>query len=292
MGSVGQYTHGWLPISGTKTATGFTTRAQSASVVGMGYLRNAGAQNDEFTDDFWLDTGTWKAAAIYNKNTDEGIFSILFNGVSQGTVDAYAAVSDNNYSELAGLVVATAAITTVKVATTSKNGSSSGYFNYINSVALIRTAGTASIAAGSDLPGYTWHYLSWMGSKSNVGISGISQSGSALGGGKLTSAGGAQNNEVTWDIWLDAGTFKFCMEHDTSSDRGIYTVSLDGASQGTIDEYAASGPNWNAYNELTGLVLAAPTTARNFKLKMATKNGSSSGYFLGLASTSWIRTGA
>lgn len=137
-------------------------------------------------------------------------------------------------------------------------------------------------------PSYSVFILPWTASKANTNWSTRNQTSSALGGGYLSSAGN-QNDEVSWDIWLDAGTYKFALIHVTNTNHGIYSVQLDAVEQGTIDGYSA-GLTWNAYNEVTGIAVTAGL--KTFKLKMATKNASSAGYGGHLMSCAWIRTGA
>lgn len=128
-----------LPWIGTKSATGFTNRAQSSSYFSGGELLSSSLQNDEFTEDLWLDTGTYKIAHIYRKGTDMGIHSLQLNAVEKGTVDAYnAAASSNNYTEVTGVVL-TAGLYTFKVKMATKNASSTAYYGAVNSSAWIRT---------------------------------------------------------------------------------------------------------------------------------------------------------
>lgn len=95
------------------------------------------------------------------------------------------------------------------------------------------------------------------------------------GAGKLSS--GAQNDEIAWDIVLAAGTWTLELIHTKNTNLGIYTVSLDGTTIGTIDGYNGSAAN-NSRGSITGIAVAASGKTR-LKLKMATKNASSSSYF-------------
>lgn len=137
-------------------------------------------------------------------------------------------------------------------------------------------------------PGYSVFITPWTASKANTNWATRTQNSALLSGGWLQSSG-AQNDEVSWDIWLDAGTYKFAMVHSDDSNRGIYSVQLDGVEKGTIDAYAA-GNTHNVYDEITGIAVTAGLKV--FKLKMATKNASSSAYFGVPISCAWIRTGA
>lgn len=138
-------------------------------------------------------------------------------------------------------------------------------------------------------PGYSVFIVPWMGSKANTNFDLRGQYSTSLGGGRLQTNPQAQNNLVNWDIWLDAGTYKFALIHSVGTDRGIFHVRLGGTDKGTIDSYSAVG-NDNTYSEITGIAVTAGLY--NFELKMATKNASSSNYVGQIVSAAWIRTGA
>lgn len=135
-------------------------------------------------------------------------------------------------------------------------------------------------------PGASVFLLLWAGVKANTNWATRNQSSLELGGGDHESTN-AQNNEISTDIWLDDGTYKYAQVHFKDSNRGIYSVQLDAVEQGTIDGYSA-GTVLNTYSEITGISITKGLKV--FKLKMATKNGSSSGYIGGVNSCAWIRT--
>jgi hypothetical protein len=112
--------------------------------------------------------------------------------------------------------------------------------------------------------------------------------GFANGGTGIANGGsGAQNDEINWDVVLEAGTWDLVLHHRKSSNVGIYTVSLGGVSVGTIDGYAAAGTAGK--NTLSGITVAT-TGKKRLKLKMATKNASSSGYVATIEVISLRRT--
>jgi hypothetical protein len=68
--------------------------------------------------------------------------------------------------------------------------------------------------------------------------------------------------------------------HNTGSQRGIYTITLDGTSIGsTIDGYAGSGSD-NVISTVTGITVATPGKKR-LLVKMATRNPSNTTSYLG-----------
>ncbi len=103
----------------------------------------------------------------------------------------------------------------------------------------------------------------------------------------LTKTSGAQNDEITWDIVLGAGTWVVELIFQRETSRGIYSVQFDSVEKGTIDGYG--GPSNNILLSTTGLVV--PLTKKiELKLKMATKNPSSTGYEGAIAALRLIRT--
>lgn len=150
--------------------------------------------------------------------------------------------------------------------------------------AVVGTLGRRGTAA---TPGYSVFIVPWAGSKANTTFDTRAQASSNLGGGRLESSG-AQNSEVSWDIWLDAGTYKFALLHTQADNAGIYSVQLDTVEKGTIDGYNAVATV--VYSEVTGIAVTAGL--KTFKLKMATKHASSTSYQARVHSCAWIRTGA
>lgn len=129
----------------------------------------------------------------------------------------------------------------------------------------------------------------------------ITLSSAELYGGEKRSSG-AQNADITWDIVLSAGTWTVELMHSTGTNRGIYTAALstDGvtftdinaspylASGSTIDGYDASGAT-ETRSSLTGITIAN-TGRYAFRLRMATKNASSSNYLGALQHVQFRRT--
>ncbi len=113
-------------------------------------------------------------------------------------------------------------------------------------------------------------------------------------GAQVRQIPNAQNNSISYDSVLPAGTWRMNMVHYMSTNIGIYTFALDGAalttfsgSATTIDGYAASGTP--TLSTITGIVL--PSTAlRRLSITMATKNASSTAYFGQINSIIFTRT--
>lgn len=88
---------------------------------------------------------------------------------------------------------------------------------------------------------------------------------------------GAQNDAISWDVVLGAGTWTLELLHITSTDRGIYTVVLGGSSVGTIDGYSAAA-TYNVRSSVTGITVSSAVKQR-LTLSMKTKNASSTNYY-------------
>jgi hypothetical protein len=100
----------------------------------------------------------------------------------------------------------------------------------------------------------------------------------------------AQNNEISFDVVLAAGTWTFELIHYRDVDRGIYTVLFGGVAKGTIDGYTPAGtPPFLTRSPITGVVVVASGKVR-VTLRMATKNVSSSGYRGSLSHIQFKRT--
>lgn len=93
--------------------------------------------------------------------------------------------------------------------------------------------------------------------------------------GWINASDGAQNDAVSFDFACGAGTYELELRHLAYTNRGTYTVKIDGVSVGTVDGYAASLTAERS--TLTGIALAAGTHV--VTLLMATKNASSISYF-------------
>lgn len=135
------YYWSYLPWMGSKANLNFTARQQNSGALGGGYLQtDTGASGNYIEMDVWVDTGTYKFACIHASSSSRGIVSVLFDGVSQTTVDQYvAAGAPNTYIESSGFSVATAGVKTMRLTSTTKNASSAGYEMTFQIIALIRT---------------------------------------------------------------------------------------------------------------------------------------------------------
>lgn len=106
------------------------------------------------------------------------------------------------------------------------------------------------------------------------------------GGLGFYNTAGAQNDALSYPIALSAGLWTITLHTRKSSNLAIYTVQIDGATVGTYDGYSASA----TYGK--GQITAVGVTAglHTLKLLAATKNASSTQYFMEIFGISLRRT--
>lgn len=129
---------------------------------------------------------------------------------------------------------------------------------------------------------------------STITFSTFTQLSTRYNAGSRKGSGG-QNDEVVFRLPVDllGGTWTIVLLHTATTDRGIYTIagSVDGVTfttLTTIDGYA--GVLTQTRSEVPGVVV--PDLTRFIRLKMATKNASSSNYNSEISGLYGLRTGA
>jgi lysophospholipase L1-like esterase len=98
---------------------------------------------------------------------------------------------------------------------------------------------------------------------------------------------GTQNQYIEETIGLRQGLYRIALHHRKGSNRGIYSISVDGTVVGTIDGYAATSTD--AIDMLTGVSLAG-TRPHVIRFTMTGKNASSSNYVMSVSKLSLSRT--
>ncbi len=91
---------------------------------------------------------------------------------------------------------------------------------------------------------------------------------------------GVQNDEISWQVALAAGTWAVDILFTKSNNRGIASIQIDDSAEGTVDFYGGSA-SWNNVGGVAGITIAT-TALYELSIKMLSKNGSSSSYFGGL----------
>lgn len=102
------------------------------------------------------------------------------------------------------------------------------------------------------------------------------------------SATKAQNDEISWDVTLAAGTWTLDFYYTQSAAGGIATITLGAISVGTVDTYNASTVK-NVHTAITAIAVGT-TQKYRLKFKMATKNASSTAFQLNYIHSTLLRT--
>ena len=283
----------FLPATANTNWSTITLDSPSNTHLYSGHKNSGGSQNDAINWDVILPAGTWRVDLLHTKGTDRGVYSVRFDGVEKGTIDGYnASAQYNQASSVTGITVASSGKVTVALVMATKHASSSSYVGAIQGLRLRRTdtPTTPRTWALGDEPTAAFlntHVRDLTAPQSIIDINVFASPKSQTNWSSivadtlgiyqsLKTSSGAQNAEMAWDVGLTAGTWRVDLIHYQDSDRGIYTVSLAGTSVGTIDGYNAAQTH-NVISSITGVAVAA-SGFKELKLKMETRNASSSSY--------------
>lgn len=113
-----------------------------ASVIHGGYKETTNTLVGNWIEwELVLGAGTWRVDLMHRQRVLNGIYTVMFDGVSKGTIDGYAAANTPNVrSNLTGIAVAATALVTVRLEILTKNGAATGFGGQIQSLTLRRTA--------------------------------------------------------------------------------------------------------------------------------------------------------
>lgn len=118
--------------------------------------------------------------------------------------------------------------------------------------------------------------VAWGNAKSSSGSYARAQQPSLCGG--YAADGTLINNYLTWDVPLIAGTWTVTVMYTQSTSTGVFTASVDGVDLSpTVDMYGAG--TYNMVAQWTGVSVAS-SGVKEFKLRVLSKNASSSAYGL------------
>lgn len=147
-GGAATETRPWLvevnPLLGVHVGSNGTWGIVRHTDAGTGPYDQAGYANTPANTDYleWdvvVSPGTWTIVLHARRSTNTAIATVSVDGTSVGTIDTYAAAPDHLRGTIAGLVL-TPGKHRIKVATPTKNGSSSDYALTLRGLALVRTA--------------------------------------------------------------------------------------------------------------------------------------------------------
>lgn len=154
-----------------------------------------------------------------------------------------------------------------------------------NTVWLVDKAGALRLI-GATLP-HRVDVVAYTAAVAQSSFNTVTQDAFWLGGG--VNSTGVVNAYREFDVVIDAGTWTLSLMHRRATDRGIYTVTVDGVNVGTIDGYATAADN--IITQVAAITVATPGRHR-IRFAMASKNASSSSYVGHLSGFTLFRTGA
>lgn len=129
----------WMNWKSSSTAG--STRTNTSSALGMGYLVTATSINQHIEWDVPLTTGTWTLTLIWRSGTGNAIITPSIDGVDLATFDGYeAAPVQNKVTQWTGISIITDGIKEIRFRGDSKNASASGYAIQPQLINFTRTA--------------------------------------------------------------------------------------------------------------------------------------------------------
>ena len=114
---------------------------EDGSLLNGFYYNETNAQNDRIDYKAYLAAGTYTVSLLYKKLAGAAIITVLIDGVSVGTVDAYGGTVYNNLGTIANVVIASSGLKTISLKAATRNASNTtGWGLFVSSIALFRTA--------------------------------------------------------------------------------------------------------------------------------------------------------
>src|SRR3990167_8221192 len=117
------------------TYTALNTNIVDNVAINGGYHRivnTLGASSNYSVD---CDKGTWSIQFLYRQQNNAGSLTACFNGGTIGGFDTYnSATTNNNLSAASNFTVSASGQFTLKITSTEKNVSSTGYFLYLHNI--------------------------------------------------------------------------------------------------------------------------------------------------------------
>ncbi len=312
VGTVGyNYADELLQVTGGAVVTGSFTGISSATIGGelgvLGVIKagsgqvqltTAGGKIQAISSTYFnsLDGSALTSLTAANISAGSLGSSVIASSIAVGAVHPAALVASSTYSitlaatgvndgSLSSRVVASSiAVGAVHPATMVANST----YSIMVPAANINDGALSSrvVASSITLPTLNpvWPNLididPMSGASANTNWSGFNDSLGSFYYGTEKLSNGTQNDSIEFDVLIGTGTWDLTFIYNKGNNRGIFTVTLGGASFGTQDAYNASSANNNKAT-MTGLVVTTPG-AKRLKFQMATKNASSSNYYGGL----------
>lgn len=283
-----------IPWAAYVDTVGTWVNFQSSTVAGgVGFLNGSAAQNDSITFTVPMQQGgVYDICIVGSTGNNQGIATVTIDGATVGTIDTYSAGSVLNvHNEVSGVTVDSTGIKELKLTMATKNPSSSAYIIGLSAISVTRTDDAVVDLPGVENLPHRVDIYPWCQSEfSETGTWNITASGTALGAIYENDTADAQNDELTWQVALDAGTWDLTSIFEKGPNEAIQTWKLNGTSIGTIDGYDAGGSE-NNVTAITGFTVDTPGIY-TLQCIAETRNGSSAGWQLGLQHIVLQRTGA
>jgi hypothetical protein len=129
----------WHQDSLVLAGNAITTDIDNTFYHGLRGYQDSPALNDEFTNGFMSDVGTYSLVFYAHTGNNRGILTVYIDGISQGTVDFYTAGIVVQKLTLS-VTVLTSGWHVLRGVVASKHASSSSYYVVMNEMALIPSA--------------------------------------------------------------------------------------------------------------------------------------------------------
>lgn len=251
----------------------------SARIFGGAYASataTAGTQWLEF-ENATASPGTFRVRFLCFTSTNSGIVHVLLNGVDTGArADLYSGSTvDNVVVNSSTFQIPAYTRATLRLVTGSKNALSTGYGLRLQHICLEKVSdGRDEGRTIDDLP---WRYdVPPWAYESGGATPVVSITTGARWGSYYAVVN--QNEYLEYRLFLPAGTYTLLCIARHNTNRAIATVTLNGNTIGSMDQYAGASTD-NASSSIAGIVVTT-TGVHTLRLTGATKNVSSSGYSL------------
>jgi len=255
--------------------SGWATHTASATCIfGSTVATDVNNDSDYIEWTLKVPAGDYKVVAVTVTGSNQGKADLTVDGGAViDTMDCYTAGSVVNSKWTSAEFTVTEGSHTIRLTKNGKNASSSSYTLQLIHVQLIKQDAGSALVSPSNMPSV--YNVSVLFANSNTNWSTVSINTAQAFAARMVSSG-AQNAARTFSFWAPAGAFTLALLHRQTSANGIYSVTVDGNSIGTIDGYAAVTANNVLDTTLTGTLTY--TGMHTVVLTMATKNASSTNY--------------
>lgn len=258
------------------TNSGWSTHVAEGNNVFGSDIRTDNTNDSDYIEwTVYVPAGNYKVCAQHTKTNATGRADLAIDGGSVvDTLDTYNGSTAYNQKWTSAQFTVTEGLHTIRLTKNGKHASSTGYIVAITHVQLIKQDATSALTSVANVPHVINVPVVFADSHTNWNTLSMN---TAWKFGTVLASSGAQNATVTLSFWGPKGAFTLAFSHLTFTNKGIYTVAVDGNTLGTVDGYAASDLPNILDTSLTGIF--ASTGMHTITFTMATKHASSSAYY-------------